>query len=500
MARRVLCVAFDAADQGLLRQWAAEGHLPTIRALLDRSAWTLTRAPFGMHAASVWQTAFTATLPGKHGHHADRQIRTGTYEIVRARPCEVKRPPFWIALSDLGLHPIIIDVPYVTLSRGLNGLHVVDWTTHAADEGFRTWPPTLADEITTRFGRDHIGLCDDLHLRSAQVINRFRDALIARIDQKVALVTHLLARDPWDFFLVGFGESHCIGHQCWHLNDPQHPLYKRALADAVGNPMRDVYAALDAALGRIWQVVNDDTTVCFFATHGMGPYVNGAHLLGAMLQRLGHLPAVVEPSPVRRAVRWMWRQLPAQIRAPLIPWQKAFVDRTRPTLDPRATCFDVPNGEVFGAIRINLVGREPHGRIRPGDDFDAFCATLTADLCAVINAETGTPAVRRVLRTRDFHSGPCLDDLPDLLIEWSGEPVRVLQSAKIGTVRGEPISLRTGHHLPEGLFIVCDPRVPPGPWHEAVPIENVGPTLAQLLGASLPDVDGRPIPFPFVAA
>ena len=39
---------------------------------------------------------------------------------------------------------------------------------------------------------------------------------------------------------------------------------------------------------------------------------------------------------------------------------KRTVDRTWPAFDPNAgKCYAVNNGEVFGAIRVNLAGREP---------------------------------------------------------------------------------------------------------------------------------------------
>jgi hypothetical protein len=71
-----------------------------------------------------------------------------------------------------------------------------------------------------------------------------------------------------------------------------------------------------------------------------------------------------------------------------------------------------------------------------GAAYDAFCATLTQDLCDLVNAETGAPAVRRVLRTADHYPGPQLDALPDLLVEWNCDaPLNTVASPKIGTPR-----------------------------------------------------------------
>ncbi len=494
VATKILFVALDAADRDHILRWAEEGRLPTLRRLLDGGASATTLAPLGMHAASVWHSFVTAVTPGKHGRHGDRQVRPGTYEMYRFQPTDTKRESFWHTLSRAGRRVAVIDAPYVPLLRGINGMHVLDWTTHAKDTGFCTEPPALAGEIRARFGDDPIGLCDHRHLQTGAEIAAFRDGLTAKVRLKLDLSRHFLARGEWDLFLTAFGESHCAGHQCWHLNDPRHPRFDAAVARVAGNPMLDVYRALDDAIGALVRDAGPEATVCVLATHGMGPFYNGAHLLGEILVRLGHAPPPRAPSRTWALLRRGWRLLPLRLRTRLTPLHKAAVDRVWPKLDRRADCFDMPNGEVYGAIRINLAGREPAGRIRPGADYEAFCEQLSADLRALINDDTGQPAVRRVLRTAELYPGPCLDDLPDLLVEWSSDaPLTTVSSAKVGTIQRPFDGTRTGHHKREGLFLVCGPGIRPGRAPAPVSIMDVGPTVAALLGCTLPDVDGKPV-------
>jgi len=491
---KLLFVGLDAADRDHILRWADEGRLPTLRRLLDRGVSATTLAPLGMHAASVWHSFFTAVTPARHGRHGDRQVRPGTYEMYRFWPSDTKREAFWNALSRAQRRVAVIDVPYVAPSKDLNGIHVVDWTSHAMDSGFCTTPPELAREICRRFGHDPVGLCDHRPMRTAAEFAAFRDALVAKVSTKVALSRHFLARGGWDLFLTVFGESHCAGHQCWHLSDPGHPRFDAEMAATVGNPMLDVYRALDGAIGQLLEDAGAPATVFVLATHGMGPFYNGAHLLGEILARLGHTPPPPAPSQAWALLRWGWRRLPARLRARLTPLHKAAVDRVWPDLDPRANCFDMPNGEVYGAIRLNLVGREPAGRIHPGAESEAFCEQLTRDLRALVNVDTGRAVVRRVLRTAELYQGPYLDDLPDLLVEWNSEaPLSTVQSPKTGIIERVFDGTRTGHHKREGLLIACGPGIKPARLPEPVSIMDVAPTVAALLGVTLPDVDGRPI-------
>src|SRR4030095_7797748 len=98
-------------------------------------------------------------------------------------------------------------------------------------------------------------------------------------------------------------------------------------------------------------------------------------------------------------------------------------------------CFEVTNNGATGGIRLNVIGREPRGLVRPGEEFDALCQLLSEDLLSIVDVVSGTPLVKRVIKTADAYCGPRLPDLPDLLIDWNREaPISRIRSPKIGTM------------------------------------------------------------------
>lgn len=108
--------------------------------------------------------------------------------------------------------------------------------------------------------------------------------------------------------------------------------------------------------------------------------------------------------------------------------------------------------------------------------------------------QTGKPIVGRVIRTAEMYHGDYLNDLPDLLVEWTNEaPVYSISSKKIGEIRGEYRYCRSGEHKPHGLFIVKGSSIPPGQLDRTVSILDFAPTLTAMLGVHLPDADGTPI-------
>ena len=286
---------------------------------------------------------------------------------------------------------------------------------------------------------------------------------------------------------------------------------------ALGDPLRRVYRAIDEAVGEVLAVAGD-ATVVVFAAHGMSHRFGAQFLLAEVLQRLAVTapPAAGDDAePVlRTAAARVWRRLPSRVRSGLRRVRDSLT-RLRPAARPlpaiaadpaRGLCFPLSNGLAAGGIRLNLVGREPRGTLRPGPDAAAFCDRLATDLLAIVDDCTGAPLARRVLRTADLYDGEHLDHLPDLLVEWSeevavgstslagGAGARVrARSPKIGAVEGGNTYTRSGEHRAGGWFVAAGPTVAPGRLGRAVSLMDLAPTFTQMLGVELDDCDGRPV-------
>ena len=342
-----------------------------------------------------------------------------------------------------------------------------------------------------------------------------RDTLLKAIAAKAELTVHYLRKGGWDFFGQVFTESHCVGHQCWHLHDTTHPRHDPEIVRRVGDPIKDIYKAIDQALGRILLEVGQDTVVIFLSGHGMGPKYHAQFLLDRILVALNvSVPArsfqetenSKEPTAswsTRPLLRWGWEHLPNEAQFKLAPLEKQmrkWIDGPRalstPTIErAESHCFPVQNNFAHGGIRVNLIGREPNGQISRGTEYERFCRTLARDLLEIINVDTGKPVAKRVIQTSEMYQGPYLDDLPDLLVDWTNEaPVYTVTSPKIGEVRGAYTYRRTGEHRPGGLFTAVGPSIERGNLDRPVSVLDFAPTITRLLGIDLQGVDGIPIP------
>ncbi|HEY9852805.1 MAG TPA: alkaline phosphatase family protein [Leptolyngbyaceae cyanobacterium] len=508
---KILFIGIDAADKDLITQWANEGLLPTFKSLFERAAWGITKNPIGLFVGAVWPSFWTGVSPAQHTRYCYSQLIPGTYNTKKFSVFDVEGKPFWDVFSQAGRRVAIIDVPKSFPSENLNGIQIVDWGTHDPDfvGNIYTWPHSLALEVQLKFGRDPIGDCNTVK-RTAIGFQEFRDRLMTRIEKKEELSSYFLAQGEWDLFLTVFSDSHCVGHQCWNIHDSTHPKHDPEIANAVGNPIRDTYIAIDAAIGRLLKQVGEDTTVFVLASHGMGPHYDGTFLLDDILSRLENVKTPVVRQQVAKVLNSSWEQNPIirNLLKPLRnyiwkPLRNRFWKNDKPLRQglkepSRAIrkCFTVPNNDTYGGIRINLVGREPNGKIQPGAEYEAFCQQLTEDLMAVVNLDTGKPLVSRVIRTADIYEGKNMDYLPDLLVEWHREaPISRVSSPKIGTIEKVFGGVRTGDHKSEGngMVFAIGPSIHPGKIEDPISVIDFAPTLASLLEVSLPDAEGKPI-------
>ena len=507
MPTRLLVIGLESVEHELAFQWSDAGHLPNLKRLLHRGVFGKTSVPGdSMPAGGIWPSFMTGLNPAKHGRYGDEQIVPGSYnirEVLAATMPEilgstVPPRPFWQTLSDAGRRVAVIDVPESLLCTNINGLHLVDWMVHGQLSALvHSHPPEVAEEAIARFGSCPIDLCRATSNR----LENFDDLLprlLRRVERKAKFAVDLLARDAWDLFLVVFAEGHCAGHKLWQFHDPAHPFYP-SVGDPGRDPLFDVYKALDNALGRLLDQIDDETIVLVLTVIGMGPNHSASFLLDDVLLRLERK----QPAKSRVSldhVHTTYRALvPAALRTRFGTALRGVAEAAKAKAMAQdwsqRKAFVVPNNETAGAIRLNLIGREPKGRLSPGEEAEAYCRDLSSDLRDLINIDTGKPVVRDVIRTAEVFQGERLDNLPDLYVLWNSEaPINRVASAKTGEVTRERPEHLPGNHRPRGLFLAAGPGFLREEVRQPTSILDFAPTICALLDVELGQFDGTTIP------
>ena len=441
---------------------AAAGQAPAVGDLLVTAATAATENPTGFVVGGVWPSLWSSVEPDRHGFYASQQLVDGSYEVRKMSPDDIERPAFWSHLARAGRRCCVIDVPLTPLTEHDRCVHVVEWGTHDRMLEPMSSPPEVLDQAGATVGAHTVTKACDDYARAGEH-RQLRDDLLAGIGQKTALTRQLIGAGQLDLAVTVFSESHCAGHLLWGIHDPGDDTGAAALRAELGDPLLDVYRALDRALGELVESTDASTTLVVVLSHGMAGHYEGDHLLAEVLRRLddaqGRPSAAVRAREqlLRPVDRWRHRRRRArELGRPAAdrPWM-ASLDSTR-------RFSKVPNIGLYGGIRVNLAGREPRGRVQPGAELDAVTGRLRDDLLALVDPDTGRPIVVDVLRTRDLYDGELVDALPDLLVVWDPSGPKTGAASALASARSRACypGVRPGDHRPPG-WCWCGVRASP---------------------------------------
>ena len=233
---RTMLVVLDGCDRDVATALAAAGTMPHLARLLEDAASVPTVAPrAGLFVSGIWPTMFTARRPEHHGYTCWVGIEPSTYADRGTSPREAEGAPFWEHLTHAGLRSALIDVPHSWPSPDHDGVMVCEWSGHDRHFGLRSWPPGRGGSPggparpppSERAGAQSGTSVRTMRLaarrphrhRTADELTTMRDLLVRGIETKTAASLEYLGEDDWDLFVSVVGETHCSGHQFWHLHD-----------------------------------------------------------------------------------------------------------------------------------------------------------------------------------------------------------------------------------------------------------------------------------------
>jgi predicted AlkP superfamily phosphohydrolase/phosphomutase len=479
MSRRLLMLALDSIDWFLVNEWAAEGHLPALRRVMQSSQQLLCGESNRALPGSVWTDIATGVTAATHGYVDLTDLTPNTYGFDRIDASRLSSLPFHKVLSDAGIRCAVVDFPIDYLVPDFNGLQIVDWATEFKLGRFQTSPAGLATDLTATYGEHPLTHYDRTSLGVSDMI-ALKHKLMGGIEVKRRFAVDLLQRREHDFVFYNFAELHKAGHFFWKFYDRQHPDFTDT-EPQLNNALREVYTEMDRAIGSVLEQLGDDDDLVLVTDRGMFADYRGDHLIERVLIKLEIAAPrgrsqeqqgekVQQPSwrtrllanhETRKALRFVGQKLlPESVRQALLPFHRAAVGESAP-LDWRKTRLYPMLSVGNTHLRVNLAGRDPLGIVSPGTQFHSVLAETAAHLRALINPATGEHAVQDLYFPSTQLKGPRSAELPDIAVVWNPKsPISALSSAAIGTIRGVSTEGRTGNHRPDGFALFSGPSYP----------------------------------------
>ncbi len=504
--KRVLAIGLDAAEPSLVERWMEQGSLPNLRKLYERGAYGRLASSADWLAGSIWVTFYTGRNPASHGFYNYLSWRPDRMSTETPRPEWFPLQPFWRDFGPGDPRAVVVDIPHTESPQPFNGVEILGWSNHDSIVSFTTYPHEMGRRLLSRFGGPFVTE-EQYGPMSKTGFIALRDQLIELTGRIQDMCVALMKEERWDLFLLCVPTLHRAGHRLWSLVDVRDRL-SAAEREELSDALRQEYMAVDRVVGKLVEAAGPETHVLIFSLHGLGVNNSRVEALPEMLERVlaGSYSRPVSSRKLgllkllREAVPVAWRhraksRLPIALRHKLTAFWRTGAYRWSET-----PAFSMM-ADVQGWIRINLKGREAQGLIEPGLEYDALCEAIAAGLKTFVDADTGRPVVKEIVRADRVFKGRKLDWLPDLIVTWDDEPAskhRALASPKFGTVPwptpGRDPDGRSGTHHAQGVLIAAGPGVKSGNIENGH-ILDLAPTILALLGRPVPDeMEGKVIP------
>ncbi|MBV8740767.1 MAG: alkaline phosphatase family protein [Sinobacteraceae bacterium] len=470
-AGRTIVIGVDSLDLDLVQRWVAAGLLPFFASQLRDCSLVRLSTPTAVLQGALWPDLVSGCSPGYHGTYFLTQLTCGTYHFDTIEADRFAAMPYYGVLDKLGVRCAVVDFPHVTPIRGFRGLHVVDWLSEFQTSGFTVQPAAQQQRLVAQFGALRQSGGYGSTVNSLDGHRKLREKLEQTLQMKSALATQLLGRTDLDHICIVYGEAHKAGHHFWKYMDPNHPDHITA-EPALRHGIRDIYQLIDRHLGVLAQQVTERDNFVLFSEHGMQANYRGDQFVLPILERLGLCASASGAQAEGAAVVTTSRGsrgggLRAALHRLLKTTAPPSAVRSLRTRFGAASGIDWSRNRVFqlptdrnSFLRVNLRGREPEGTVTPGQEYEALLEQLEREFGALVNVDTGRPAVQAVFRIHELCPGPRVHELPDLGILWNSEaPIATVESPRLGRIHLPVQEDRTGNHRAGGFMLARGPRI-----------------------------------------
>ena len=491
---RVMVIGLDGATLNLIEPWVQAGYLPTLAKLMNQGAYSRLMSVQPVVSAAAWPTFMTGMNPGIHGVYDFVYRDPESYQLRPVTRLNIDSPSLWHTLSQQGKRVCVLNVPITYPPEKVNGIMVSglgtpDFTTF-------TSPPEIGDELLqngyqiNRKVYEHRGNEENFLEDTYRITDSVTDASLS-----------LLAKEPWDFFMVVYRDTDELSHGFWHHMDATHPEHDPLLAEKYGDAILDYYRYLDRQCNDLIEAAGSDVTIFIVSDHGFGPFYKDV-FLNEWLRQKGYL--VNRELSASRAISTKLGLTRSNISKVLRATGLGYVERliknllgNRIEILPRTAWTDFSDGIDWsktkaysfgyqGQIYLNQVGREPDGVVEAGKEAETLIEELIYELQQLIDPEDGQLVVDQVTRGSQLYSGAHAQQGPDLVITMRDYAYMTRLGHELDNNPGEIFSPsrwhESGGHQIDGVLIAAGPGIEVG--NGTMPdtwLGDIAPTILRLL-------------------
>jgi predicted AlkP superfamily phosphohydrolase/phosphomutase len=512
--KRVFVLGIDGATFDLILPWVRENRLPNLANLMSNGVWGELQSTIHPDSAQAWSSFMTGKTPSNHGILYFTERAPDSYEFRFVNANSRKSKSLWRIIGETGKKVGVLNVPITYPVESVNGVLISGLGTPGETAPF-AYPPELATELRRLFDYT-IELYIRDYVRWKKKDFFLRD-LIALTRKRFEVASYLWRTYAPDFFMMVSRSTDQVQHYFWRDMDSRSPQHRTDDSDEFKDAILQVYQETDKELGKFLQTLNQETIIFIMSDHGAGGDSNKAFYINKWLAKEGFL-VFQKAMPGWKATlsRYTSSLLMKGILIGTKYIPRNYKNKLRGISKLRGMVFSLPglagidwsktkafSDEHNGNIWINLEGREPHGTVKPGQEYEELREKIIERLTQLRDPDNGSPLVKTTYKREEIHRGKYAHKAPDIIFLRNEEdyPYVFRSSASYpGNEFYRTISLKemesdirpNASHRLNGIFIAAGKEIKKNLHINDLKIIDLAPTILHLFGIPIPDdMDGR---------
>jgi len=495
---RLLLIGLDGASWNVLKPLIEQDALPTIRRLMEEGCYGDLRSTIPPITGPAWVSLATGMNPGKTGVFDFLNRRIGTYELEMTTSKDFQQRAFWDVLSRYGKRVGIVNFPLLYPPYEINGFMISGFG--GLKQFGITYPPAynkIIDKIANGYEIDIDVTAEKYmnpHLLLAD-INRI-------LEKRLKVIYHLLEEKQYDVFVAIFQCTDWIQHFMWKYIAPDYRWYDTKHAREYYQRFVDFWRKIDRAIDHILKIIGRETIVFVISDHGFGP-CRGCFNIMEWLCKKGYLTtkrASIIMNMLRKIVISVGRLVLKTPLKHIVP--RRLVDKGSHTFNKmrkrmtaqidfrRSRAYILGHTVSFGCVYLNVRGRDPHGTVTPGDEYNRLRDEIAEQLRNV-DRELQKNVRIQIFYPDSIYDGKKVQRAPDIIFSvnnWEGVVIKEFT----GFIYSDAPFRYSGHHKLNGIFIASGPHIRRGQILNGLNILDIAPTVLHIMNVPIPRyIDGR---------
>ncbi|MFX1358173.1 MAG: alkaline phosphatase family protein [Promethearchaeota archaeon] len=433
--RKVLILGIDGVPYSFIKQLIKENKLPNFKKLFETGSASPLKSILPTVSGVAWTAIFTGVNPAKFDVFGFLDLKKD-YTPFIPTSTNLKSDNILDFLSQKGKRVISLGVPMTYPPKEVNGICVGGFLTPSLEKGI------YPKEMMSLFKEEKY-IVDINPMKARESLEFFMEELSRVFEGRKNTMLRLMKEKHWDFFITHFIDTDRINHFLWHYYENGSSKYKDFFLE--------FYQKIDALLGTILDVIDENTTLIVLSDHGFCKTKKEIQL-NFWLKENGYLKFINE-NP------------------------KSFKD-----IHEASLAFSLTPGRIYIHTK-----KWKNGKVLENES-KGIINEIIDKLSSIQNPENNEKIFNNVYKKDEIYSGKYIDDAPEItILPNDGYELKAKLDAK--SLFNPPDM--AGIHTYEDAMIAFNEKFD---IKSEISVLDVYPTILEILGLEGPDnLDGSSI-------